>query len=205
MDKDLVLSFGNLSVSKLRPENSLPLQSRTAVSCNELKFTDHKLIGKYTITKDLDYDDKNVKNIPKIINESEIRSIRGKFLGDGYRNAVLVEDYNAYHELKQEYFLRWLDRVEYFEKVKKGQFKKPDVICFGGRITDPLQSPLQDLYGQWDMFGTKFMDTVFLWDIKESHRQHSIESFYGVAYEALLTGTNPKDVNEHEKPLWCKK
>lgn len=81
----------------------------------------------------------------------------------------------------------------------EGKFKKPDIICFGGRITDPMQTLLQQRFGEWDIYATKFMDIVFIWDKKKSSGRYSMEAFYGVAYEALMTGKQPNDVNVNEQ------
>lgn len=202
MDQELFSSFHRLTLAEKGPENCLSLYSdQNSIDLDDsIKFSDHKLIGQFSITKDQEYLDNNDDTaISKLIGAEEMHNLDGTFLGAGYENAVLIQDYNAYHELKYEYFLQWIVKNDYFKKVKQGIYKKPDFICFGGRISDPLQTPLKERFGEWDIYATKLMDTIFIWDKEKCSGTRSIGSFYGVAYEALMTGKNSNEVYECEK------
>jgi hypothetical protein len=83
-------------------------------------------------------------------------------------------------------------------KVDEEVYKKPKFICFGGRVTDTLKTPLITRFGKWKMLGARYLDTVFLWDEKDFNNPTK-EAFYGVSFEALLTGKEPSRINQHEK------
>jgi hypothetical protein len=126
---------------------------------------------------------------------------RGKFLGAHFKTATLIKSYAEYHNQKQKYFLDWIISNEFFSKVDKEEVKRPNFISFGGRITDPMMTPGIERFGDWKFYAAKFNDSVYLWSEKKVNesRPHTLESYYGIGFEHMLTSTAPGPTNEYDK------
>lgn len=109
MDQALSAPFNRLFMLEKGPEKFLSIQSDRNSAClsDPIKISGHKLIGQFSITKDRKYNEGHPK-ISKLISAEEMRTLDGTFLGTGYSEAVLMDVYNIYHELKEKYFLQWL-------------------------------------------------------------------------------------------------
>jgi hypothetical protein len=127
--------------------------------------------------------------------------LKGQSLGTHFKTATLIKSYVEYHKQKRKCFLEWILSNEFFAKVDKEEVKRPSFICFGGRITDPMMTPGLERFGDWKLYGVKFNDAVYLYNEKkiDTSRPHSLESYYGIGFEHMLTSTAPGPPNEYDK------
>lgn len=184
------------------PDEYLMVRNHSSMTStlSTLSFTGHKLLGGFQITEDK----LMVKGleIPKLISSDRINELPGTDLKEGFGIATTIADYQAYHELKEEFFLKWLVDEKYHKGVMGKKFKKPNFICFGGRITDSLMTPEIKRFGSWKIFAAKFNDTIYLFDVKEvNNTNQTLMSYYGIYFEHLLTqpNSNPSNINEFHK------
>lgn len=168
-----------------------------------LCFDQQKVLGTFGISSSLKYvgnSDDSLKQA-QLIPKTRFRSLIGKNLGTDFNIAKKQVDYKAYSELKARFFMRWLLESQYFQKVEQKKYKKPDFLCFGGRITDPMKTLGVTRFGDWKIYGVRFNDVVYLYEIKSDTRQTDLQSYYGVYFEHLLTHEHPESIipNELEK------
>lgn len=183
------------------PDEYLMVKSDRSVN-SALSFTAHKLLGGFQITKNKLMVKK--LEVPKLIATDCMKRLSGTDLSEGFGIATTISDYRAYHKLKEEFFLKWLVEENYHKGVVEKKFKRPNFICIGGRITDPLMTPAISRFGKWEIFAAKFNDTIYLWDekeIKTTNEAGDLWSYYGIYFEHLLTQPHPDPakINEFDK------
>lgn len=193
MDLDKCLAGLTLDDNATKAPPFLDVRSNGNTASVDLRFHEHKLLGTFGISASLEYVDNSDDSLKqaKLIPSSRFRSLIGKNLGKNFNIAKKQKDYKAYSELKARYFMKWLLANKYFEKVEQEKYKKPDFVCFGGRITDSMKTPGATRFGDWAIYGVRFNDVVYLYEIKDKTRQTDLPSYYGVYFEHILTHENP--------------
>lgn len=195
MDLDKNLANLKLDDNATKALPYLDVRSYGSTASAELRFHEHKVLGTFGISGSMEYVDNSADPLKqaKLIDKSRFRSLIGKNLGTDFHIAKKQKDYKAYSELKARYFMKWLLDKRYFEKVEQKQYKKPDFVCFGGRITDPMKTPGITRFGDWTIYGVRFNDVVYLYlyETKDETPPTDMTSYYGVYFEHILTHENP--------------